>query len=624
MLGGKKWGCKSMIESHDLVLKELIEDDKSVFMVNSYQRHYVWGEMQITDFLNDIKRITAKRKQDGTIIHYFGQFIYRKISTDRRNRTTYEIVDGQQRMTTFLLYVAALYGNAKAQASSCVDTEKAQKFVASCQKYLISTGEGMPECHKLCLSTQENEYFLSLLTALENRTCPDCPTKKSATSHTSLYEAYSIIKTHIDKEIAAIPSPDEVIETISEQLSAVVNGFQILSIIPTKEEYTYQLYQVLNDRGEPLTDSELLKAKTAEFLLRNEHSAEALKQWDIILQDPGKETKKYLDWCYMSMTGKAAPSDHFHTKFLEDYFGITEDTPNNRENQEAFWEKLKILFEDIQLCKKLQSGVWPYEEDPNNAVARWQKDILTNLIVKGKHTLCIPVLLSAYHNPTFGSGKNKTTGEQNFAKVLELCENTYLLVIVVCSWSEMKFKEIYLTASKEMRDNKKIFRWKDFQALLCNIKKTDVEASCRNNLNAITYKPKGQNPGLKYLLIILERYFTCFNGRTFSPSQVPDGFSMISSELSIEHIYAESADKLDEELEQQKHFVGNLLIYGRKANSDLKNLPYNRKRLKYSEQPFRTVNYIASTYTEWNIDGFNEYKEKTVKMLETILLRFYT
>ncbi len=65
--------------------------------IPSYQRAYSWGEKQIDDFCNDLNEVSGN--------YYYGHYII------ENNNGVYEIIDGQQRITTFVLFVmsAQLY-----------------------------------------------------------------------------------------------------------------------------------------------------------------------------------------------------------------------------------------------------------------------------------------------------------------------------------------------------------------------------------------------------------------------------------------------------------------------------------------------------------------------------------
>lgn len=71
-------------------------------IVPTYQRAYAWEEKQLNQFVSDMLEIEEKGE------YYFGHFILEKTKDD-----DFEIIDGQQRITTFILFlmVSQLYKN---------------------------------------------------------------------------------------------------------------------------------------------------------------------------------------------------------------------------------------------------------------------------------------------------------------------------------------------------------------------------------------------------------------------------------------------------------------------------------------------------------------------------------
>ena len=70
----------------------LVGDIKGNFYIPSYQRGYRWGETEIIRLLDDIYSTEGKRK-------------YCLLPVVRKNGDRYELIDGQQRLTTiYLIY----------------------------------------------------------------------------------------------------------------------------------------------------------------------------------------------------------------------------------------------------------------------------------------------------------------------------------------------------------------------------------------------------------------------------------------------------------------------------------------------------------------------------------------
>lgn len=80
-------------------------DGKHHFVIPSFQRGYRWEEKQVTDLLEDIKQFA--NDDSGKNDSYFLQPVVVK-ACKRNGVDAYEVLDGQQRLTTMLLLLKRL------------------------------------------------------------------------------------------------------------------------------------------------------------------------------------------------------------------------------------------------------------------------------------------------------------------------------------------------------------------------------------------------------------------------------------------------------------------------------------------------------------------------------------
>lgn len=79
-------------------LKDIFENnDIQKISVPSYQRAYSWEQKQLDQFIGDLIEMTSNDKKG----YYFGHFIFEE------NDNSYFVIDGQQRITTFILFLIA-------------------------------------------------------------------------------------------------------------------------------------------------------------------------------------------------------------------------------------------------------------------------------------------------------------------------------------------------------------------------------------------------------------------------------------------------------------------------------------------------------------------------------------
>lgn len=590
-----------------------------LYSINNYQRFYVWDENKVNTYLNDILKVLQRQTAPTPLKHFFGQFIELKIAEDDRGRETFEVIDGQQRLTTFLLLIASIKGNAKRLSMDHPETRMiSDPIVRECDQYLFSIKEGALRKNKFTLSTRDNEYFSEIINCVSsNRPVAE---RSQYISHIHLFKAQECIGRWLTRMLSGHETSEAQSGFLLNLINTASEAFQIVVLIPNSPRFTYRLYQVVNDRGEPLKDSELLKAKSIEIM---DGSPDLLMEvqsiWDDILSDSGKDTENYLKWCYLSKVGQEWKQDRLYRAYVEVYFATPDNTTLTEEQKNNFMTSLRNLHRDIIVCRKIASGIWPYQ---NSTLQEWQRNVLKNLVVGMRHTLCIPLLLSAYHQPTV----HGVSSEENFYRCLELCENFFILVKGVFKLREDKLKKRYYTAAIKIREKPDTYRSCNLKDELIKIETTMFCRECRQRLEDLTYNTKGDNPAMKYLCILLETYWRCFgpNGQIVT-RRVPNGTSLVYTELSLEHIYPKTARATDinATLEQHKNKLGNIFIFGNGDNNGLENSPYEQKRSTYRTSRFTTASTVAITNEHWTITEFQSRHNDVCDKLSRLLLRFY-
>ena len=93
--------------AHNIMLNDLLTLNNTKFTIPVYQRPYSWNKEQCKKFVADIETVIIKEESN----HFLGTIIY--ISNDIISTATetkeYMIIDGQQRITTAILFVKAIY-----------------------------------------------------------------------------------------------------------------------------------------------------------------------------------------------------------------------------------------------------------------------------------------------------------------------------------------------------------------------------------------------------------------------------------------------------------------------------------------------------------------------------------
>ncbi len=92
------------IESNDLNLRDILKDEL-YYQIPIYQRPYQWTEENCEKLLDDL---FFNYEDDRESDYFCGSLVLILISEDPKKARTYDIVDGQQRLSTFILLAKVL------------------------------------------------------------------------------------------------------------------------------------------------------------------------------------------------------------------------------------------------------------------------------------------------------------------------------------------------------------------------------------------------------------------------------------------------------------------------------------------------------------------------------------
>ena len=250
---------------------------KRLFRVPDYQRGYSWEARQVQEFLEDLDLLGHDR------YHYTGTVVLNELNggpkrMDKEGKTyvAADIVDGQQRLTTIVLLLDAIH------RSLSDFSDSAQELSRGIEKNYISTREmnGQP-LFKLSLNKDTDHFFKSSILAKE----PGVEGPK-ITSERRLAEAKKQIRNYLDDKIALHGAEGE--EWLLNLYAKVATQLRFTFYQVEGDAEVGVIFEVMNDRGKPLTDLEKVK----NFLLYvstaldvpNELSMSVNEAWGEILR----------------------------------------------------------------------------------------------------------------------------------------------------------------------------------------------------------------------------------------------------------------------------------------------------------------------------------------------------
>ena len=225
------------IEARHRCLFDVLNEQK--YSVDYFQREYSWEEKHmeelVTDltsaFLNEFSPEDQRPQVENYNNYYLGPFVISNKSGSR------SIIDGQQRLTSLTLFL--IYLN-HLQETMCLDKEKSGKIqpMIFSEKYgeksfNITVDERIP-----CLEALFNEGMYQ-------------PSNTDDASTINMSERYQDIDAAFPDEIKG----DGFLHFIDWLKYNVI----MVEIVAYSDENAYTIFETMNDRGQNLTPSEMLK-----------------------------------------------------------------------------------------------------------------------------------------------------------------------------------------------------------------------------------------------------------------------------------------------------------------------------------------------------------------------------
>jgi len=207
-----------------------------VFRIPKFQRNFAWEDPQINDFLSDINKCYLVRTiGGGRRDHFFGGVVCVKYDVPGSSRTEYDIVDGQQRLATFVLFVGSLiffYGSLLGEASPEEKNTIEFQITDLTKKYIHfddMVNRTVSSINKLEMSEPDKPFFEAILS--------NNPTEISRESHKRISYAYTQNHKYIQEIIDEHDSISEKLDVL-QILREILADDITLIFISTQTAYS--------------------------------------------------------------------------------------------------------------------------------------------------------------------------------------------------------------------------------------------------------------------------------------------------------------------------------------------------------------------------------------------------
>ena len=227
------------------------------FKIPAYQRSYSWGSTQINQFIEDLENATSQ--------YYLGHFLFEKSADE----STMMIIDGQQRLTTCVIFFSCLRNALSNRESVNLDLDDITDYYIKDLRKKTQKFETVDD---------DNNFFLDeIVEFMDNSSQPATRSQERIRQAKQIFIAKMAEKD--TKEL--------------ERWYHLVEEASITHFIVNNKVQAAQIFAFQNDRGKPLSNLEIVKSFfMLQIYLHSEN------------EDIAQQNIKYLENCFSKIYGK--------------------------------------------------------------------------------------------------------------------------------------------------------------------------------------------------------------------------------------------------------------------------------------------------------------------------------
>jgi uncharacterized protein with ParB-like and HNH nuclease domain len=566
-------------------IKSLIGDQSSYFSIPDYQRSYRWGEENINDFWNDI--VTAYDN------HEENYFLGSLILISRPSNNDFEVVDGQQRLTTIMIFLAVLRDHFAKNGKRDIAEKIQNEFIRKDGKYRLQV---RPEDR----SNFEDHILrdVSSLDGIENSSLG--PT---------FINAIRFIRENIKQKENEVK---DFTEYLNDLYSFFMDKTLVVSLIAEDLSSAYTIFETINHRGEELETDELLKnyllkRLQEEVTKHNRQHPQAMKNFE--------EEKQMLLSGYKFIKGVAGENLKMQELLRHHWTAMTGTKPRKNLYKEII---NYIKGQNISSDDFIKEWKWSGE---CYASLSKENDYYRSLSFQAKNNLkCLRLISHTEWIPALIATRRSKYGKEDFEKILALTERMYSL-FWIAGYGATKVKNPTLTLIRDyLNKNRTIDEIKKFIDTI--LRKNRVVSRAQEAIVGECY-------GSPWCRLVLAKYeYSLTDGSIdkeidFEKTQIEHILPQTMNDETWKNVFSE------DEHEKMINTVGNLalLIGGVKEknkskNQSASNKSYEEKKsiyfgetLKDGVSAFQMVQDLKD-YPEWNPKNLEDRGEKIISKID--------
>ncbi|GAA8780640.1 DUF262 domain-containing protein [Helicobacter pylori] len=588
------------IEGEAYQLKDILATELSAYyQIPTYQRPYQWTEENCEKLLDDLLSSYECYKESD---YFCGSLVLIAIGKDSEtNAETYDVVDGQQRLSTFILLAKVL--------ATLYDKDKdLNKTIRDFLEKSLGDTEGEKR-KRLIFNTIGLNAEKDFQNALDFFDDLDASKGENSKSNAPSKGKNSYLKNAICLK-----------NYLEKKEIANINGFikwlyfKVIFIRTTCSNISMALriFSVLNARGLPLHAIDVFKVELLKKLAKAKDQEEFVSRWNALRQKCSENESKFpkrkenkreknaaeilFSW-YLTYLNPVTSGKNMEERLADQFERLNKNPLEYLKGVEDFYNAycwvLEMQDRHAHLLSYLASDFWCIILCTSILHHYSDQDIeaLKELLVK-----------FYYQNWVAEQKEPKKQTSCNIIKALK----------------EKKSVEDIASIVKEYLNGNKITQ--------------NFREKLKDDHLYEKHKKVSKNSWLRPILILVEYFMS---------DDTNPAYIKMDDDLHVERILPQNPDPSsqwakdfsEEERECYTHSLANLTLLGGKKNTQASNLDFKDKKKIYmgkeislsKKKPFRVMTCYKMTidierhYTEWTPKSLEKRKEELIKIIESVL-----
>jgi len=323
------------IKSEKILVKDIFST--MWFRIPEYQRPYIWSSDEVNELLDDLT-IASKDKPNHE--YFLGSFVFQFKKAGSQSGQEFDendLLDGQQRMTTLLMLFACMR-----------DMTKDQEAKKDCQNSIYQQGSqyrNIPERNRLVFAIREEVQDF-----VDKFVKTDGGTKRAKDLEELANQNGDISVQNMSKAILEIhhffEDPENMVSP-EGLLKFLLNKVLLIYVATQDLEDAFRLFTILNDRGVPLRNSDILKSLNLGALEREADKTRYAKLWEEAESELGENFDRFLTYLRTILVKDKARLGLLQ-EFEDKIYDPKEKEKSTGEKKPALLKKGKDTFQFVE------------------------------------------------------------------------------------------------------------------------------------------------------------------------------------------------------------------------------------------------------------------------------------